>query len=40
MDAQIHAILETLSQPVSLSASKQSDGTTTILINGNTRLLI
>ena len=40
MDAQIHATLETLSQYVNFSASQQSDGTTTILINGNTPLLI
>ena len=40
MEAQVHAGLEALSQFVDFTASQQSDGTTTILLNGTTPLLI
>ena len=40
MDAQVHAALEELSQLVSFTATKQADGTTMILLNGSTPLLI
>jgi flagellar hook-associated protein 1 len=40
MDAKVHAALENLSQLVSFSASRQDDGTTTVLLNGATPLLI
>ena len=40
MDAQLHSSLENLSQLIDFTSSKQSDGTTTILINGDTPLLI
>ncbi len=40
VDAQIHSALQSLSQLVDFTASKQSDGTTTILLNGSTPLLI
>ena len=40
LDAQVHAALENLSQLVSVSAARQEDGTTTILLNGSTPLLI
>jgi flagellar hook-associated protein 1 FlgK len=40
VDAQVHADLESLSQLVDLSATRQADGTTAILLNGQTPLLI
>jgi flagellar hook-associated protein 1 len=39
MDANVHAALDNLSNLVSITASKQPDGTTTILLNGSTPLL-
>jgi flagellar hook-associated protein 1 FlgK len=40
VDAQVHAALQNLSQLISFTASRQPDGTTTILMNGSTPLLI
>jgi flagellar hook-associated protein 1 FlgK len=40
IDAQIHAALENLSQFVDISATQEPDGTTTVLLNGTTPLLI
>jgi flagellar hook-associated protein 1 FlgK len=40
LDAQIHSTLEQLSQDGSITASKQSDGTYTVLLNGQTPLVI
>lgn len=40
MDTSVHAALEQLSNLIDFSAAKQSDGTTTILLNGSTPLLI
>jgi flagellar hook-associated protein 1 FlgK len=40
VDAQIHSSLESLSQLVDFSATKQRDGTITVLMNGSTPLLI
>jgi len=40
MDAEVHADLENLSQLVSVSAIKEDDGTTSILLNGATPLLL
>ena len=40
MDASVHATLEQLSNLVDFSATHESDGTTTILLNGSTPLLI
>ena len=40
VDAQVHASLENLSQLIDFTATKQPDGTTTILINGTTPLLV
>ncbi|HEY1241659.1 MAG TPA: flagellar hook-associated protein FlgK [Bryobacteraceae bacterium] len=40
MDAQVHAALEDLSTLVDFTAVQQTDGTTTILLNGRTPLLI
>jgi flagellar hook-associated protein 1 FlgK len=40
VDAQVHSALENLSQFISFTATKQKDGTTTILMNGSTPLLI
>jgi len=40
MDAQVHSTLEELSQYVNFTATEQPDGTTTILLNGSTPLLI
>jgi len=39
MDAQVHAALENLSSLVDFTAVQQSDGTTSILLNGRTPLL-
>ncbi|HEY7387180.1 MAG TPA: flagellar hook-associated protein FlgK [Bryobacteraceae bacterium] len=40
MDANIHAALDNLSSLINFTTTKNSDGTTTILLNGNTPLLI
>jgi flagellar hook-associated protein 1 len=40
LDAQQHSLLEQLSQYISFSASFQPDGTVTILMNGQTPLLV
>ena len=40
MDSQVHATLEQLAQLVSFTATRQTDGTTSILLNGATPLLI
>jgi len=40
VDAQVHAALESLSQLVNFTATTQPDGTTTILLNGTTPLLV
>jgi flagellar hook-associated protein 1 FlgK len=40
MDAQVHAALEDLSTLVDFTAAQQADGTTTILLNGRSPLLI
>jgi len=40
LDAQIHSTMEQLSQYVSFSATKQSDGSYTLLLNGQAPLLI
>lgn len=40
MDASVHATLEQLSSLVDFTATQQSDGTTTILLNGSTPLLV
>ena len=40
MDAQVHAALENLSSLIDFTTSRQTDGTTTILLNGRTPLLI
>jgi flagellar hook-associated protein 1 len=40
IDTQVHAALENLSQLIDFTASKQPDGTTTILMNGTTPLLV
>jgi len=40
VDAQVHAALENLSQLIGFTSFRQSDGTTSILINGTTPLLI
>jgi flagellar hook-associated protein 1 FlgK len=40
LDAQIHSTLEQLSQDVGITASQQSDGTYTVLLNGQTPLVI
>jgi len=40
MDAQVHAALENLSTLVDFTAVQQADGTTTVLLNGRTPLLI
>jgi flagellar hook-associated protein 1 len=40
MDASVHATLEQLSSFVEVNATRQPDGTTTILLNGSTPLLI
>ena len=40
LDAQIHSTLEQLSNDGSLSVTKQSDGTYTVLLNGETPLVI
>src|SRR5205807_3194139 len=39
LDAQVNATLENLSQLVSFSASKQADGTVTVMLNGDKLLL-
>ena len=40
VDAQVHADLESLSQFIDFNAVRQDDGTTTILLNGRTPLLL
>lgn len=40
MDAQVHAAMENLSSLIDFTASRQADGTTNILLNGRTPLLI
>lgn len=40
MDANVHAALDNLSNLISFTATKQQDGTTTILLNGTTQLLV
>jgi flagellar hook-associated protein 1 FlgK len=40
LDAQIHSTLEQLSQDVDISATKQADGTYTVLLNGETPLVM
>jgi len=40
LDAQVHSTLEQLSQYVDFSATKQNDGSFTLLLNGQTQLLI
>jgi len=40
MDAQVHAALESLSTLVDFTSTQQADGTTSILLNGRTPLLI
>ena len=40
VDAQVHASLENLSQLINFTATTQPNGTTTILMNGNTPLLV
>jgi flagellar hook-associated protein 1 FlgK len=40
LDAQVHSTLEQLSQYVNFTATKQSDGTQTVLIDGQTPLVI
>jgi flagellar hook-associated protein 1 FlgK len=40
LDAQIHSTLEQLSQDANITATKQSDGTYTVLLNGQTPLVI
>jgi flagellar hook-associated protein 1 FlgK len=40
LDAQMHSLLEQLSQYVSVNASFQQDGSVTVLLNGQTPLLI
>ncbi len=40
IDTQVHALLENLSQLVGFSATQQQDGSTTILMNGTTPLLV
>jgi flagellar hook-associated protein 1 FlgK len=40
LDAQVHSTLEQLSQYVNVTASKQADGTQTVLINGQIPLVI
>ena len=40
LDAQIHSTLDQLSNDGSISATQQSDGTWTVLLNGQTPLVI
>ncbi|MBV8906475.1 MAG: flagellar hook-associated protein FlgK [Acidobacteriia bacterium] len=40
VDANVHAALDSLSSLINFSATKQANGTTTILLNGNTPLLV
>lgn len=40
MDAQVHADLENLSELIDFNAVRQTDGTTTILLNGRVPLLV
>ena len=40
LDAQVNSALETLSQYVDVTASKQPDGATTVLLNGQTPLVL
>ena len=40
LDAQVHATLEELSNYIPITAMPQTDGTTTVLLNGQTPLLI